>query len=94
LLSDLNTAKVRLKPICVNYVGMKTQKIPRDGKIVEVPCYYIINSFPVPDEVAANLEKLSEDFTRGFAIDFEVPKNLISEVTKWVIEEGGASCKM
>jgi len=93
LLSDLDTVKVRLKPICVNYVGMKTQKIPRDGKIVEVPCYYVINSFPVPDEVAANLEKLSEDFTRGFVIDFEVPKDLISEVTEWVIEEGGAGAE-
>jgi len=93
LLSDLDTAKVRLKPLCVNYVGMDTQKIFRDGKIVEVPRYYIIKSFPVPDEVAANLEKLSEEFTRGFIVDFEVPKDLIFEITKRVVEERGADAE-
>jgi superfamily II DNA/RNA helicase len=91
-LARLDTVKVRYRPLCVNYVHKDTRKVLKDGKTLDVPYYYVAGSFPVPDKVASCLEKLSEDFTRGFIIDFEVPRSLISEVTEWIgriVEEEG-----
>jgi hypothetical protein len=86
-LARLDTVKVRYRPLCVNYVHRRDkQEVPKDGKTLDVPYYYVAESFPVPDEVASGLEKLSVDFTRGFIIDFEAPKSLISEITSEITE--------
>jgi superfamily II DNA/RNA helicase len=82
--TGLDTVKASYRPLCVNYVHRDTRKISKDGKTVDVPRYYVAESLPVPDEVASGLEKLSVDFTRGFIIDFEVPKSLTSKVTEWI----------
>ena len=84
--SGLVSVKIRFKPLYVNFVWRSKRTIYRGGEIIEVPYYYIMASYPVPEDVAEKLEKLSEDYTRGFLIDFEIPKDLISDVVKWVVE--------
>ena len=84
--SDLATVKIKFKPLCVNYIGRSKQKVSKDGEIIEVPRYYIIESFPIAEEDMEKLGKLSEDFTRGFVIEFKIPKDILSDIVKWVIE--------
>jgi superfamily II DNA/RNA helicase len=84
--SELVSVKIRFKPLYVNFVWRRWRTIYRDGEIIEVPYYYIMASYPVPEDVTEKLEKLSEDYTRGFLIDFEIPKDLVSDVVKWVVE--------
>jgi superfamily II DNA/RNA helicase len=85
-LSGLASMKIRFKPLYVNFVWRSWRTIPRDSEIIKVPYYYIMASYPVPEDVSEKLEKLSEDYTRGFLIDFEIPKDLVSDVVKWVVE--------
>jgi superfamily II DNA/RNA helicase len=84
--SGLASMKIRFKPLYVNFVWRRWRTIYRDGEVINVPYYYIMASYPVPEDVAEKLEKLSEDYTRGFLIDFEIPRDLVSDVVKWVVE--------
>jgi len=83
--SGLASMKIRFKPLYVNFVWRSWRTIYRDGEVINVPYYYIMASYPVPEDVAEKLEKLSQDYTRGFLIDFEIPKDLVSDVVKWVV---------
>jgi len=90
--SSLATVKVRLRPSHVNYIGRKLiPQVSKSGEIIKVPRYYIMDSFSITEAMAKKdlekLEKLSEDFTRGFVINFKVPKDMIPKITKWVTEE-------
>ncbi|MGB9683339.1 MAG: helicase-related protein, partial [Candidatus Bathyarchaeales archaeon] len=83
---DMTTVKVRFRPLCVNYVGRSTRKISRIGGVTEVPQYFVMQRFDVADEVAWRLERLSEDFTRGFIISIEIPKDILRELIMGIAE--------
>ena len=98
LTSSLATVRVRFRPSHVNYIGRKfVRGISKSGEIIKVPRYYIMDSFStkeaMADEDIKKLEKLSEDFTRGFVINIKVPRDIVSIITRWITEELGKEQK-
>jgi hypothetical protein len=92
---------VRFRPLHVNYIGRKfVREVSKSGEIIKVPRYYIMDSFSIKEAMAEEdiknikkLEKLSEDFTRGFVINIKVPKDIIPIITRWITEELGKEQK-
>jgi hypothetical protein len=56
-----------------------------------------MDSFSIKEAMAEEdikkLEKLSEDFTRGFVINIKIPKDIIHIITRWITEELGKEQK-